>query len=95
MTIDRELISYLESLARIQLSEEERAATEVDLQSIISYFDQLNALDTEGVEPLSHSFPVANVTREDVVTPSIEPALLLQNAPREKDGCFLVYRAVE
>ncbi len=95
MTIDRDLVLYLEALARVRLSEEERAATQSDLQNIISYFDQLNALNTAGVEPLSHSFPVVNVMREDTVQPSMENELLLSNAPREKDGCFMVYRAVE
>ncbi|MDR1465163.1 MAG: Asp-tRNA(Asn)/Glu-tRNA(Gln) amidotransferase subunit GatC [Oscillospiraceae bacterium] len=95
MTIDRDLVLYLESLARIRLTEEERAKCEADLQSIIAYFDQLNALDTEGVEPLSHSFPIVNVTRADETAPSMDPELLLQNAPKEKDGCFWVMRAVE
>jgi aspartyl-tRNA(Asn)/glutamyl-tRNA(Gln) amidotransferase subunit C len=95
VTIDRGLVLYLESLARIALRKEERAAVEADLRSIIGYFDQLGALDTEGVEPLSHSFPVVNAMREDEVLPSMGNALLLANAPRSKDGAFLVHRAVE
>jgi aspartyl-tRNA(Asn)/glutamyl-tRNA(Gln) amidotransferase subunit C len=95
MTIDRDLLLYLESLARIRLTEEERAACEGDLQSIISYFDLLNTLDTTGVAPLSHAFPVVNVMRDDIVTPSTAPERLLANAPRQKDNCFLVHRAVE
>jgi aspartyl-tRNA(Asn)/glutamyl-tRNA(Gln) amidotransferase subunit C len=95
MTIDRSLVTYLEALARVQLSDQERAATEAQLQNIIAYFEKLNALDTQGVEPLSHSFPVFNVMREDAVAPSMDPTLLLSNAPREKDNCFLVHRAVD
>ena len=95
MNIDRDLVLYLESLGRIRLTEEERRACEADLQSIISYFDQLSDLDTEGVEPLSHAFPVANVMREDVVMPSMAPEEILANAPREKDGCFMVHRVME
>jgi len=95
MTIDRDLVLYLEALARIRLTPGERESTQAGLQGIISYFDQLNALDTEGVEPLSHSFPVANVVREDEVVPSMGNEDVLANAPREKDGCFAVYRAVE
>ena len=51
MTIDRSLVEYLEKLGRIHLSEEERSASEKDLQSILSYIDTLNELDTDGVEP--------------------------------------------
>ncbi|MDR3313633.1 MAG: Asp-tRNA(Asn)/Glu-tRNA(Gln) amidotransferase subunit GatC [Oscillospiraceae bacterium] len=95
MTIDRDLVLYLEALARVRLTDAERAACEGDLQSIISYFDQLNALNTQGVEPMSHALPLVNILREDVVAPSIATEALLANAPREKDGCFLVQRTVE
>ncbi|MCL2106075.1 MAG: Asp-tRNA(Asn)/Glu-tRNA(Gln) amidotransferase subunit GatC [Oscillospiraceae bacterium] len=95
MTIDRDLVLYLESLGRIRLTEEERAACETDLRSIIGYFDQLGALDTEGVEPLSHAFPVTNVMREDVILRSMDPGDILANAPREKDGYFMVHRVME
>ncbi|MDR2525263.1 MAG: Asp-tRNA(Asn)/Glu-tRNA(Gln) amidotransferase subunit GatC [Oscillospiraceae bacterium] len=95
MTIDRSLVLYLETLARIRLSEEERARCEGELQSIIGYFDQLSALDTNGVAPMSHVLPLRNVMREDAVSSSLPTEKLLQNAPREKDGCFLVQRAVE
>ena len=95
MTVDYDLVAYLESLARIRLSEEERGTVERDLQNIISYFDQLGSLDMQGVEPLSHSFPVVNVMREDVVLPSFANKEILANAPMEKDGSFCVWRAVE
>jgi len=95
MTIDRDLVLYLEALARIRLTPGEREATQADLEGIIGYFDQLGALDTAGVEPLSHSFPVANVMRGDEVAASMGNEAVLANAPREKDGCFLVHRAVE
>ena len=95
MTIDRDLVLYLEALWRIRLTEEERTTCESDLQNIITYFDQLNALDTQGVEPLSHSFPVSNVWREDAVAPSYPTEDILANAPKEKDDCFWVYRTVE
>ena len=95
MTIDRDLVLNLEFLSCIALSEEERAAFEADLRDTIACFDQLAALDTEGVEPLTHCFPLVNVMREDEVVPSMPNEELLANAPREKDGAFMVHRAVE
>ena len=86
MTIDRSLVEYLEKLGRIHLSEEERSASEKDLQSILSYIDTLNELDTDGVEPASHSFPVANVADTENI---------LKNAPQSRDGCFVVHKTVE
>ena len=95
MKIDNNLITYLESLGRIELTGEEREICSKNLADILSYMDTLNELDTAGVEPLSHSFPVTNVFREDVVAASAERELLLSNAPRQKDGCFKVPKTVE
>ncbi|MCL2299973.1 MAG: Asp-tRNA(Asn)/Glu-tRNA(Gln) amidotransferase subunit GatC [Firmicutes bacterium] len=95
MTVDRDLVLELESLSAIALSEEERAAAQADLQGMIDRFDKLDELDTEGVEPLTYVFPLANVMREDAVAESIGIEALLANAKRVKDGAFAVPRAVE
>ena len=58
MTIDRNLVEYLEKLGRIRLTEEEKVAAEKDLQDILTYIDTLNELDTDGIEPASHSFQI-------------------------------------
>lgn len=57
--------------------------------------DTLNTLDTSGVEPLSHVFPVKNVLREDEVRPSMDRGELLKNAPAADDEAFLVPKTVE
>lgn len=95
MKINRNLVEYLEKLGRIELTEEERSASEKDLQSILTYIDTLNELDTQGVEPASHSFPVANVTREDIVTNTADTENILRNAPESSEGCFVVHKTVE
>ena len=95
MTIDLELVQALEALSAIALGEEERELMQAQLQSTIDSFDALHALDTQSVEPLVHVFPLANVTREDRVVPSMDNELLLANAAREKGGAFVVHRAVE
>ena len=58
--------------------------------SMLDYIDKLNELDTTGVEPMSHVFPVNNVFREDVVTNGDDRDNILANAPEEKDGAFVV-----
>lgn len=95
MKIDDVLITYLESLGRIELTEDEREKCGKNLADILSYMDTLNELDTKDVEPLSHSFPVTNIFREDEVRLSDDRELLLSNAPRQKDGCFKVSKTVE
>lgn len=55
-----------------------------DMESMLDYIDKLNELDTEGVEPLSHVFPVHNVFREDEVTNGDDRENMLKNAPQKK-----------
>lgn len=57
---------------------------------MLDYIDKLGELDTTGVEPMSHVFPVQNVFREDVVTNGDESEQTLANAPGEKDNMFVV-----
>ena len=90
-----DLISYLEKLGRIRLTEEEKERTRIDLSSILGYIDKLNELDTDSVEPLSHAFPITNVYREDVVTNGDRRDIILSNAPAQKDGSFKVPKTVE
>ena len=65
MKITTELIDHISQLSRLRLPEEEKAKMAGNLEGILAYMDTLNTLDTSGVEPLSHVFPVKNVLRED------------------------------
>jgi aspartyl-tRNA(Asn)/glutamyl-tRNA(Gln) amidotransferase subunit C len=74
-------VGYVAKLARIDLSEEETAALASQLDDVLAFVHQLDELDLEGVEPLSHPHPLENVFREDVVTESIEHEAMIGNAP--------------
>ncbi len=93
--ISDETIEYVGILAKLELSDEEKEQAKHDIGRMLDYVDKLNELDTSGVEPLSHVFPVNNVFREDVVTNGDERAKILANAPEEKDGAFKVPKTVE
>ena len=95
MKITTEMVDYISVLSRLKLPQEEKEQMTGELERIIGYMDTLNALDTGGVEPMSHAFPVVNVFREDEVRESMDRELILQNAPAKKDGCFLVPKTVE
>ena len=95
MKITTEMVDYVSVLSRLSLPEEEKTAMASELEKIVSYMDVLNALDTTGVEPMSHVFPVKNVLREDEVLPSRERADLLANAPVPDEEAFLVPKTVE
>ncbi|MFR5875418.1 MAG: Asp-tRNA(Asn)/Glu-tRNA(Gln) amidotransferase subunit GatC [Eubacterium sp.] len=95
MQITPDLIKYLESLARITLTEDEEKKVGTELQDILTYIDMLNELDTDGVEAMSHCFPITNVMREDEVAPSMTPDEITANAPEAQDGCFVVPKTVD
>lgn len=88
--ITDETIEYVGILAKLELSDKEREQAKTDMSRMLEYIDKLSELNTEGVEPMSHVFPVQNVFREDVVTNSDIREQLLSNAPEQKDGMFMV-----
>ncbi|MCH5316624.1 MAG: Asp-tRNA(Asn)/Glu-tRNA(Gln) amidotransferase subunit GatC [Eubacterium sp.] len=95
MQITPDLIQYLEALARITLTEDEEKKIGGELQEILTYIDKLNELDTEGVEAMSHCFPLNNVFRKDEVKASMSPDEIVANAPESQDGAFVVPKTVE
>lgn len=93
--ITDETIEYVGILAKLELSGEEKEQAKKDMAEMLDYIDMLNNLDTDGVEPMSHIFPVNNVFREDVVENSDERDQIIANAPAAKDGSFQVPKTVE
>ena len=93
--ISDETIEYVGILARLELSGQEREQAKKDMGSMLDYIDKLGELDTEGVEPMSHVFPVNNVFREDVVTNGDMREEILKNAPEETDDMFVVPRTFD
>ncbi|PIV21241.1 MAG: Asp-tRNA(Asn)/Glu-tRNA(Gln) amidotransferase GatCAB subunit C [Deltaproteobacteria bacterium CG03_land_8_20_14_0_80_45_14] len=88
-------IEKVARLARLELSEEEKVTFGNQLEQILTYMEQLNRLDTTGVEPTSHAIPVHNVFREDEVKSSFPQEEALAIAPDEERGHFKVPRIIE
>ena len=94
MAITDETIEYVAALAKLDLTDEEKERAKKDLGNIIGYVDTMNQLDTTGIEPMSHVFPVNNVFREDVVTNGDGSKDTLKNAPLQKEQCFKVPKTI-
>ena len=92
--IDDAVMENVEILAKLALTEEEREKAKEKMQEMLDYVDKLNELDTEGIEPLAHTFSVGNVFREDVVTNGDGSEATLANAPVKKDGGFKVPKTI-
>ncbi len=95
MKIDEKTVEYVAALAKLSVSEEEKAGVAKELDRILDYIETMNGLDTQGVEAMSHVLPVSNVFREDVVTNQDDREALLFNAPVQKDQSFVVPKTVE
>lgn len=93
--ISDETIEYVGILAKLELSDEEKEAAKSDMARMLDNIDKLNELDTTGVEPMSHVFPVNNVFREDVVINGDDSENILSNAPECKDSAFVVPKTVD
>jgi aspartyl-tRNA(Asn)/glutamyl-tRNA(Gln) amidotransferase subunit C len=90
-----EEVSRVAFLARLELSDDEKTRLTHDLNGILGQFARLQELDTKDVPPTSHSIPLQNVLRDDVVRPSLSRDLATQNAPEKRDGNFIVPQIME
>jgi len=88
--LSQDLVAHIASLARIDLEPEELVHFTEHLEKILDHVSQLEGLDLESVEPMSHPYPLSNVLRDDVVGPTIEPQEVLTQAPDVSDGQFRV-----
>ncbi|MBP3235004.1 MAG: aspartate--tRNA ligase [Eubacterium sp.] len=88
--ITDEVIEYVGILGKLELSDEEKEKSKKDLTEMLDYVGKLNELDTSNVEPMSHTFPISNVMREDVVTNGDDKENMLKNAPARNDDAYIV-----
>ena len=90
-----EQVRRLALLARLQVSEAETAEVQAQLEGIFGLIEQLQAIDTRGVEPMSHPGDGALRLREDRVTETDRRELYQSVAPRVEHGLYLVPRVIE
>jgi aspartyl-tRNA(Asn)/glutamyl-tRNA(Gln) amidotransferase subunit C len=90
-----EQVRKVAHLSRLKLSEDEVAKFTRQLREVLKYVDQLDAVDTRGVEPMAHAVGVHNVLRGDDVRPSLAREAALSNAPRSDGRYFLVPQILE
>ena len=95
MEISKEQAEHVARLARLEVSEDEKAMFARQLSSILTYIDQLKEVDTTGVEPTVTVLPTDNVFREDDMRPSLPQEKALANAPDQADGFFRVPKILE
>lgn len=95
MSIDSSKVESVAMLARLKIDADELPAYVSSLSSILDLVDQMQAVDTEGVEPLANPLDAAQRLRIDAVTENNQRDLLQQNAPKAEQGLFLVPKVIE
>lgn len=95
MSISLKDVEHVANLARLELTDAEKAQFTDQLNAILKYAEKLNELDTENVEPTSHVLPITNVMRDDVRKESLPIEKVLLNAPDEEDGQIKVPAVLE
>ena len=88
-------LKTLESLSKINLLDEEKNKAYEFFELWIEKFDMLENVDTENVEPLVTVSSLVNVMREDKAYKMLSREELLENAPEQNDGYFVVPRILE
>lgn len=95
MSIDAATVRKVAKLARIREAEERLEPLARELSGIMAWIEQLNEVDTDGVEPMTSAVNTPMPMREDVVTDGGDPQRVLSNAPKADKGFYVVPKVVE
>jgi len=94
LQINSQLLSYLEDLSCLALSDGERTGLTGDLQKILDYMARLGEIDTNGIPERSHPFDNVNAFRDDQAHDSFERELILKNAPARNSEFIIAPKTV-
>ncbi len=95
MSLTQEDVARIALLSRIELSTAELETTRQQLNGILGFVEQLQAVDTKGIEPMAHAVDVVQRLRPDVVTETDRRKDFQALAPETEAGLYLVPRVVE
>lgn len=94
MAISIRDVEHVASLAKLSFTGDEKRKLALELNEILTYMEQLNSLDTESVEPLSHVIEFGNVFRKDDIRPGLDREEALRNAPARSEKFFRVPKVI-
>ncbi|PTV96520.1 aspartyl/glutamyl-tRNA(Asn/Gln) amidotransferase subunit C [Rhodobacter aestuarii] len=95
MSIDIDTARKVAHLARIRVAEDDLPKLAEQLSGILTFMEQLNEVDVEGIEPMTSVTPMRLKRRVDEVTDGSYPEKILANAPDAREGFFAVPKVVE
>jgi aspartyl-tRNA(Asn)/glutamyl-tRNA(Gln) amidotransferase subunit C len=92
--ISKEEVRHVAILARLELSDLEELRLTEQMNSILSYMDKLNELNTNDVPATTHAIQLENVSRQDLVKCSLDRELAMENAPQSDGANFIVPKVI-
>lgn len=95
MALDRSDITNIAELARLAIAEEDIGQYQTELSNILNLVEQMNAVNTDNVEPLAHPADAVQRLRADVVTETNQREKYMACAPAQENGLFLVPKVIE
>ena len=95
MVLEKTDILKIAQLARLQLRDDEVQGYTQQLSGILDFVNQMNAVDTQNIDPLAHPLDIAARLREDLVTEQNQREQFQAIAPRVEAGLYLVPRVIE
>jgi aspartyl-tRNA(Asn)/glutamyl-tRNA(Gln) amidotransferase subunit C len=95
MRLTRAEVEHIAELAKLGLTEEEKARFQEQLSAILDYAQRLNELDTTAIPPTARVIPLRNVMGTDETQPSLPAEDVLANAPDSAEGCIRVQAILE
>jgi len=95
LKITKEEVKYVAHLARLEFDQDETDMFTMQLSDILNYIDQLNQVDTDEVQPMTHAMVLHNAFREDVIIPPLSNEMALGNATEIRGSSFRVPKVIE
>ena len=95
MKISEKILDNISSLSKIRIDEEIKSDLVKDLESILEMVEEMNKIDTSGIEPMSHPLEEANNLRKDIAIKKIKRDKYQKSAPQTDDGFYLTPKVVE
>jgi len=95
MKLTKDQVLHVATLARLELTDEEREKFSIQLSAVLDNIDKLNEIDTDNVEPTSPALDIVNVFRDDKAQKRFAADSWKSNAPAEDYGHFRVPKIIE
>jgi aspartyl-tRNA(Asn)/glutamyl-tRNA(Gln) amidotransferase subunit C len=95
MSIDKQDVQKIAHLARLGLSDQDAEQYHHAISSVLDLVEQMQSVNTDGVEPLSNPHEATQRLRDDIVTESDRREAFLKNAPQTEAGLFLVPKVID